>query len=438
MPVISIILLLLAVLVIIAIFRAVRIVKQSTAIIVERLGRFQAAYTAGMHFLVPFVDRVRNVMDLREQVVSFPPQPVITSDNLVVSIDSVVYYQITDPTRATYEISNYLQAIEQLTVTTLRNVVGSMDLEQTLTSRDQINGQLRGVLDQATGRWGIRVNSVELKSIDPPASIQGSMEQQMRAERDRRAAILTAEGVKQSQILTAEGDKQSAILRAEGQAQSAILKAQGESRAILQVFEAIHRGNADSKLLAYQYLQTLPKIANGSSSKMWIVPTEFTAALDGIAGALGGGKDGGPGGGLSGSDDDDDSGPGVDLSGSELDLGIASDLASTSLQAPEEALAQARGEVESASQEASEEPAPRGSGAPKAPADEADGGPTVTVPTSDGVEGVHSSHGGQAAAPEEQQTGQPGTVPPRGGGYGIQAQPGYGTPPGAPQGPYGA
>ena len=436
MPVISFILLLLALLVIVIIFRAVRIVKQSTAIIVERLGRFQAAYTAGLHFLVPFVDRVRNVMDMREQVVSFPPQPVITSDNLVVSIDSVVYYQITDPTRATYEISNYLQAIEQLTVTTLRNVVGSMDLEQTLTSRDQINGQLRGVLDQATGRWGIRVNSVELKSIDPPASIQGSMEQQMRAERDRRAAILTAEGVKQSQILTAEGDKQSAILRAEGQAQSAILKAQGESRAILQVFDAIHRGNADSKLLAYQYLQTLPKIANGSSSKMWIVPTEFTAALDGIAGALGGGKDGGPGGGPSGSDGDDDSSAGVDLSGSELDLGIASDLASTSLQAPEEALAQARGEVESASQEASEEPAPKGSAAPKAPVDEADGGPTVTVPTSDGVEEAHSAHGSHTAAPGEH-PGQPGTVPPR-GGYGIQAQPGYGTPPGAPQGPHGA
>ena len=406
MSFVSIILLLVAVLVIVAIFRAVRIVKQSTAIIVERLGRFQAAYGAGMHFLVPFIDRVRNIMDLREQVVSFPPQPVITSDNLVVSIDSVVYYQITDPMRATYEISNYLQAIEQLTVTTLRNVVGSMDLEQTLTSRDQINGQLRGVLDQATGRWGIRVNSVELKSIDPPASIQGSMEQQMRAERDRRAAILTAEGVKQSQILTAEGDKQSAILRAEGQAQSAILKAQGESRAILQVFDAIHRGNADSKLLAYQYLQTLPKIANGSSSKMWIVPTEFTAALDGIAGALGGGKDGGPGG--SDDSDDDAARPGVDLSGSELDLGIASDLASTSLQAPEEA--------------------------PKAPADEADGEATVSVPTSDGLEGSHAGHGSHVSDPEE---AQPGSVPPR-GGYGIQAQPGYGTPPGAPQGPYGA
>ena len=432
MPFVSIILLLVAVLVIVAIFRAVRIVKQSTAIIVERLGRFQAAYGAGMHFLVPFIDRVRNIMDLREQVVSFPPQPVITSDNLVVSIDSVVYYQITDPMRATYEISNYLQAIEQLTVTTLRNVVGSMDLEQTLTSRDQINGQLRGVLDQATGRWGIRVNSVELKSIDPPASIQGSMEQQMRAERDRRAAILTAEGVKQSQILTAEGDKQSAILRAEGQAQSAILKAQGESRAILQVFDAIHRGNADSKLLAYQYLQTLPKIANGSSSKMWIVPTEFTAALDGIAGALGGGKDSGPGG--SDDSDDDAARPGVDLSGSELDLGIASDLASTSLQAPEEALAQARGEVESASQEASEEPAPKAGVSPKAPADEADGEATVSVPTSDGLEGSHAGHGSHVSAPEE---ARPGSVPPR-GGYGLQAQPGYGTPPGAPQGPDGA
>ena len=211
--------------------KAVRIVPQSYAIIVERLGKFQAEYGAGMHFLVPFIDRVRTTVDLREQVVSFPPQPVITSDNLVVSIDSVIYYQVTDPRRATYEIANYLQAIEQLTVTTLRNVIGSMDLEQTLTSRDQINGQLRGVLDQATGRWGIRVSNVELKSIDPPASIQGAMEQQMRAERDKRAAVLTAEGVKQSQILTAEGDKQSAILRAEGQAQSAILKAQGESRA---------------------------------------------------------------------------------------------------------------------------------------------------------------------------------------------------------------
>lgn len=344
-----VVLALVALFVIVAIAKAVRIVPQSYAIIVERLGKFQAEYGAGMHFLVPFIDRVRSTVDLREQVVSFPPQPVITSDNLVVSIDSVIYYQVTDPKRATYEIASYLQAIEQLTVTTLRNVIGAMDLEQTLTSRDQINGQLRGVLDQATGRWGIRVSNVELKSIDPPASIQGAMEQQMRAERDRRAAILTAEGVKQSQILTAEGDKQSAILRAEGQAQSAILKAQGESRAILQVFDAIHRGNADPKLLAYQYLQTLPKIANGNSSKMWIVPTEFTAALDGIAGALGSKSGGSPAAPESADE------VGVDLSGMDDALSIASDLAETNLQTPEEALAQARGEVASASQEATEE-----------------------------------------------------------------------------------
>ena len=288
--------------VVVAMLRAVRIVPQSYAIIVERLGKFQAEYFAGLHLLMPFIDRVRTTVDLREQVVSFPPQPVITSDNVQVNIDSVIYYQVTDPKRATYEISNYLQAIEQLTVTTLRNVIGAM-------------------------------------------------EQQMRAERDRRAAILTAEGVKQSQILTAEGDKQSAILRAEGQAQSAILKAQGESRAILQVFDAIHRGNADPKLLAYQYLQTLPKIANGTSSKMWIVPTEFTAALDGIAGALGG-KPPSPGSSPFGSGSDDVR---VDLSGMKSGLDIASDLAATNLQNPEEALAQARGEVESASQEASDD-----------------------------------------------------------------------------------
>ena len=275
----------------VVVMKSIRIVPQSYSIIVERLGKFKVKYDAGLHLLMPFFDRVRSTVDRREQVVSFPPQPVITSDNLVVSIDSVIYYQVTDPIRATYEIADYLQAIEQLTVTTLRNVIGSMDLEQTLTSRDEINGQLRGVLDQATGRWGIRVANVELKSIDPPRSIQGSMEQQMRAEGDRRAAILTAEGVKQSQILTAEGDKQSAILRAEGQAQSAILKAQGESRAILQVFDAIHRGNADPKLLAYQYLQMLPKIAEGDSSKLWIVPSELTGALSSISEAMGGSID---------------------------------------------------------------------------------------------------------------------------------------------------
>ena len=267
--------------------RTVRIVPQATAQLVERLGRYSRTLDAGLHLLIPFIDKVRANVDLREQVVSFPPQPVITSDNLVVSIDTVIYFQVTDPKSAVYEIYNYIQGIEQLTVTTLRNVIGSLDLEQTLTSRDQINGTLRGVLDEATGKWGIRVNRVELKAIDPPASVQDSMEQQMRAERQRRATILTAEGVKQSQILTAEGEKQSNILRAEGTAQAAILNAQGESRAITQVFEAIHRGDPDQKLLAYQYLQMLPQLARGDSNKLWIIPSELGEALKGIGGVLG-------------------------------------------------------------------------------------------------------------------------------------------------------
>ncbi|MHB1287750.1 SPFH domain-containing protein [Georgenia sp.] len=343
--VLTIILALLALVVIIAISRAVRIVPQATALIVERLGKYQTTMDAGLHFLIPFVDQVRSSVDLREQVVSFPPQPVITSDNLVVSIDTVIYFQVTDPKSAVYEIANFIMGIEQLTVTTLRNVIGSMDLEQTLTSRDQINGQLRGVLDEATSRWGIRVNRVELKAIDPPASVQGAMEQQMRAERDRRAAILTAEGVKQSQILTAEGEKQSAILRAEGQAQAAILTAQGESRAILQVFDAIHRGKPDSKLLAYQYIQMLPELANGSSSKLWVIPTELTAALNGIAKGFGGGAAGpdlGP----------DDGGPAPQVDFGSHGSGLARELSETSLQDPDEALAEARSEAERATSEA--------------------------------------------------------------------------------------
>jgi regulator of protease activity HflC (stomatin/prohibitin superfamily) len=222
--------------------RTVRIVPQQTALIIERLGRYSRTLEGGIHILVPFVDKVRANIDLREQVVSFPPQPVITSDNLVVNIDTVIYYSVIDAKSAVYEIANFIQGIEQLTVTTLRNVIGSLDLEQTLTSRDQINGQLRGVLDEATGKWGIRVNRVELKAIDPPMSVQESMEKQMKAERDRRAAILNAEGTKASQILTAEGEKQSQILRAEGSAQARILEAQGQARAIQQVFDAIHRG----------------------------------------------------------------------------------------------------------------------------------------------------------------------------------------------------
>ncbi|HRN30000.1 MAG TPA: SPFH domain-containing protein [Terrimesophilobacter sp.] len=262
--------------------RAIRIIPQAFAGVVERLGRYHKTLNPGLNILVPFIDRVRPLVDMREQVVSFPPQPVITEDNLVVSIDTVVYFQVTDARAATYEIANYLGAVEQLTTTTLRNVVGGLNLEEALTSRDNINGQLRVVLDEATGKWGIRVNRVELKAIDPPLSIQDSMEKQMRAERDRRAAILTAEGTKQSAILEAEGARQSSILRAEGDAQAAVLRAKGEAEAITTVFQAIHDGNPDPKLLAYQYLLTLPKIAEGDSNKLWIVPAELTEALKGF------------------------------------------------------------------------------------------------------------------------------------------------------------
>ena len=272
--------------------KTVRIVPQARAGIVERFGKYKETLPAGLNIVVPFVDKVRYLIDLREQVVSFPPQPVITEDNLVVSIDTVIYFQVTDPIAATYEIANYIQAVEQLTMTTLRNIVGGMDLEQTLTSREQINSGLRGVLDEATGKWGIRVNRVELKGIDPPPSIKDSMEKQMRADRDKRAVILTAEGQRQAAILTAEGNKQSTILNAEGDRESlilraqadresAILRAQGEGQAITNVFQAIHDGQPDQSLLAYQYLQMLPKIAEGDANKVWIIPSEISKALEG-------------------------------------------------------------------------------------------------------------------------------------------------------------
>src|SRR2546422_1590845 len=285
-----IVLLVVAGLVLLTLARTIRIVPQARAGVVERLGRYSRTLTPGLTIVVPYIDRVRDMMDLREQVVSFEPQPVITEDNLVVSIDTVIYFQVTDAKAATYEIANYIQGIEQLTVTTLRNVIGGMALEKTLTSRDEINNQLRGVLDEATGKWGIRVNRVELKAIDPPASIKETMEKQMRADREKRAAILTAEGVKQSQILTAEGEKQSAILRPEGQRQRAILQAEGQAKAIDTVFRAIHEGDADPKLLAYQYLQVLPQIAQGESNKVWIIPSEVTKALGQLTDALPGGK----------------------------------------------------------------------------------------------------------------------------------------------------
>jgi regulator of protease activity HflC (stomatin/prohibitin superfamily) len=267
--------------VVVAVFRAVRIIPQARAGIVERLGRFSRTLDPGLHLIVPFVDRLRKpLVDLREQVVTFDPQPVITQDNVTISVDTVFYFTITDPFRATYEVANLIVAVEQLTVTTLRNVIGSLSLEETLTSRDRINSELRTVLDEATNPWGIRVNRVELKSIDPPGSIQEAMEKQMRAERDKRAAILNAEGEKQSQILTAEGQRQSAILKAEGDKEAKILRAQGDAEATKQVFAAIHEGNPTPDLLAYQYLQTLPNV---EGLKLMLVPADALNAMGAVA-----------------------------------------------------------------------------------------------------------------------------------------------------------
>jgi regulator of protease activity HflC (stomatin/prohibitin superfamily) len=267
--------------------RTVRIVPQARAGVVERLGRYHKTLLPGPTLLVPFVDRLKPLIDLREQVVSFPPQPVITEDNLVVNIDTVLYFTVNDPRSSTYEVANPIQAIEQITVTTLRNVIGSLTLESALTSRDHINAQLRGVLDEATTKWGIRVNRVEIKSIDPPPSIQEAMEKQMRAERDRRATILTAEGVKQAQILTAEGQQQAAVLTAEGERQAAILRAEGEAKAIERVFDAIHKADPDPKLLSYQYLQMLPKLAQGDANKVFVIPSEFSQAVSGLNRVIG-------------------------------------------------------------------------------------------------------------------------------------------------------
>lgn len=297
------------VLVLVAVFRSIALVPQAEAAVVERLGRYSRTVSGQLTLLVPFADRVRARVDLRERVVSFPPQPVITKDNVTVQVDSVVYFQVTSPQAAVYEISNYIAAVEQLTITTLRNVVGGLTLEGTLTSRDWINSQLRGVLDEATGRWGLRVSRVELKAIDPPQSVQEPMERQMRAEREKRAMILTAEGqreaqirtaegAKQAQILGAEASKQSAILSAEGERQSRILRAQGEraaaylqaqgqAKAIEKVFGAIKSGKPTPELLAYQYMQTLPLVAKGDANKVWMVPSDFGKALEGFARSFG-------------------------------------------------------------------------------------------------------------------------------------------------------
>ena len=313
--VVLVLVVLIVLLVVVSVVKAVQIIPQASAAVIERLGRYKATQPPGLTFLVPFVDKIRERVDLREQVVSFPPQPVITQDNLTVNIDTVVYFQVTDPKSAVYEISDYIHGVEQITTTTLRNVVGGMTLEETLTSRDQINTVLRGELDEATGRWGIRVGRVEIKAIDPPPSIQESMERQMKADREKRAMILTAEGQresairsaegqKQSQILTAEGAKQAAILDAEAERQSRILRAQGDraarylqaqgqAKAIEKVFAAIKKGRPTPELLAYQYLQTLPQMAQGEANKVWLVPSDFGKALEGFTRMLGApGEDG--------------------------------------------------------------------------------------------------------------------------------------------------
>jgi regulator of protease activity HflC (stomatin/prohibitin superfamily) len=313
--VLLVVVVLIVLLVVVSVVKAVQIIPQATAAVIERLGRYKTTQPPGLTFLVPFIDKIRERIDLREQVVSFPPQPVITQDNLTVNIDTVVYYQVTDPKSAVYEISDYITGVEQITTTTLRNVVGGMSLEGTLTSRDEINTVLRGELDEATGRWGIRVARVEIKAIDPPPSIQESMERQMKADREKRAMILTAEGQresairsaegqKQSQILTAEGAKQAAILNAEAERQSRILRAQGDraarylqaqgqAKAIEKVFAAIKAGRPTPELLAYQYLQTLPQMAQGEANKVWMVPSDFGKALEGFTRMLGApGEDG--------------------------------------------------------------------------------------------------------------------------------------------------
>jgi regulator of protease activity HflC (stomatin/prohibitin superfamily) len=274
--------------VLLTVYRSVRIIPQARARNVERFGRYRKTLEPGMNFIIPFVDRVKPQIDLREQVVAFTGQPVITEDNLVVLIDTILFFQVTDPRAADYEIVDYVGAIEQITATMLRSVIGSMDLEQTLTSRDKINTLLRGVLDDASGKWGIRVTRVEIKAIDPPKSVKDAMEKQMRAEREKRAAILTAEGLRQSKILTAEGEKQSEILRAEGDRQGAILRAEGQAEAISTVFQAIHTNDPDPKLLAYQYLQTLPQLANGPGNTFWVIPSEVTTALTAVTAAFAG------------------------------------------------------------------------------------------------------------------------------------------------------
>lgn len=287
---------------------SIKLIPQGEAAVIERLGRYTRTASGGLTFLVPYIDRVRARVDTRERVVSFPPQAVITQDNLTVAIDTVVTFQINDPAKAIYGVDNYLVGVEQISTATLRDVVGGMTLEETLTSRETINRRLRGELDAATAKWGLRISRVELKAIDPPPSIQQSMEMQMKADREKRAMILTAEGKRESDIKTAEGEKQARILAAEGEKHAAILAAeaerqammlraegeraakylaaQGEARAIQKVNAAIKSSGVTPELLAYQYLDQLPKIAGNEAATMWMIPSQFGDSLQEFARAF--------------------------------------------------------------------------------------------------------------------------------------------------------
>ncbi|WP_047381898.1 SPFH domain-containing protein [Cetobacterium sp. ZWU0022] len=259
----------------------VRIVAQSQAFVIERLGAYLNTWDVGLNVLIPFIDRVAKRVSLKEQVIDFPPQPVITKDNVTMQIDSVVYFQITDPKLYTYGVENPLNAIENLTATTLRNIIGEMELDATLTSRDTINTKMRAILDEATDPWGIKINRVELKNIIPPAEIQDAMEKQMKAERERRESILRAEGQKTAAILVAEGEKEAAILRAEAKKEAAIREAEGEAEAILSIQKAqaeairlIKEAAPDKSVLTLKGMEAFEKVANGQATKI-IIPSEL-------------------------------------------------------------------------------------------------------------------------------------------------------------------
>lgn len=282
----KIVLIVLIVVIVVILARCVRVVQQSKAYVIERLGAFHTVWSVGLHFKVPFIDRVLRVVSLKEQVADFPPQPVITKDNVTMQIDTVLYYQITDPKLFAYGVENPMNAIENLTATTLRNIIGELELDQSLTSRDIINARMRSILDEATDPWGIKVNRVELKNILPPKDIQNAMEKQMRAERERREQILQAEGQKQSQILVAEGEKESRILRADGEKQARIMEAEAEAAAILRVNEAmanslklLNESNPTDPVIRIKALEAFQAAANGKATKI-IIPSE----IQGLAG----------------------------------------------------------------------------------------------------------------------------------------------------------